>query len=143
MKPGLSVSLSLGLALAFATAGGVARAELPSERPGPAEDATSEGFSLIEEGAKLLLRGLMAEMEPVLDDMAGAVEELRPRFEALGPQLEELLRLVDDIGNYHAPERLPNGDILIRRKIPLAAPEADPSPLPPPGGARPDGILDL
>ena len=34
---------------------------------------------------------------------------------------------IDDIRNYHPPEVLPNGDIIIRRKTPaeLAAPPAE------------------
>jgi hypothetical protein len=74
------------------------------------------GTSLMEEGAKLLLRGLMSEMEPALDDMAEALEEAKPYFENLGPQLTELVRLMGDIRNYEAPVMLPNGDILIRRR---------------------------
>ena len=30
----------------------------------------------------------------------------------------QLLALIDDLRNYHAPEKLENGDILIRRKTP-------------------------
>jgi hypothetical protein len=69
---------------------------------GPAD--MEEGFSLLEEGTRLLLRGLMSEMEPALRELQGALQELDA---------------------YHAPEVLPNGDIIIRRKTPLeAAPDA-------------------
>ncbi|EEW25130.1 hypothetical protein [Rhodobacter ferrooxidans] len=83
--------------------------------PAPKAD---EGFSLMEEGAKLLFRGLMDEMEPALDDMAKAMAEAEP-------VMREMLRLMGDIRNYHAPEMQPNGDILIRRKTPaeLAMPD--------------------
>ena len=51
-------------------------------------------------------------------------------MEEYRPAMEELSRLMDDIGNYEMPpERLPNGDILIRRK-------AD-APPPPPLGDLP------
>lgn len=83
--------------------------------PAAAQDAPSgdvdEGFSLLQEGAKLLFRGLMDDMEPALDDMGRALRDLEPG-------LRDLMALVGDLGNYHPPERLPNGDILIRRKTP-------------------------
>ena len=81
---------------------------------------TEEGFSLMEEGAKLLLRGLMSEMEPALDSMGEALTELEPA-------LRDLMLMIGDLRNYEAPEKLPNGDIIIRRKIsaPLAAPESE------------------
>lgn len=82
-------------------------------------DDTSEGFSLMEEGAKMLLRGLMAEMEPAIDDLKGMSDEMGAAMaefgETMGPALAELMRKVDDMRNYEAPEILPNGDIIIRR----------------------------
>ena len=30
----------------------------------------------------------------------------------------EIMAMIDDLANYHAPERLPNGDIILRRKTP-------------------------
>lgn len=67
------------------------------------------GSSLLEQGAKILLRGIMAEVDPALDDMAQALHEAEP-------MLRELMAVVGDIRNYQMPEVLPNGDILIRRK---------------------------
>jgi len=64
-----------------------------------------DGFDLLSDGVQLLLRGLMQEMEPALNDLQGALQGL---------------------DRYHAPEVLPNGDIIIRRKTPdemLPAPE--------------------
>ncbi|MDP3961850.1 MAG: AAA+ family ATPase [Pseudorhodobacter sp.] len=80
--------------------------------------APDDGPSLLEEGARLLLRGLMAEMEPAIGDMGKALAEMEPA-------LRQLLALIGDIRNYHAPVMLPNGDILIRRKTPdeLAVPD--------------------
>ncbi|MCV2880624.1 AAA+ family ATPase [Actibacterium sp. XHP0104] len=72
-----------------------------------------EGLSLLEEGARLLLKGLAEEMEPALEDLT----------QKLQPAVVELLRLIDDFDAYHMPERLPNGDIIIRRKDPLPLPE--------------------
>lgn len=99
-----------------------------AQEPAPVD----EGFSLMEEGAKLLFRGLMSEMEPALDEMGKAMADLEPA-------LRELAALVDDIRNYQAPEMLDNGDIIIRRKTPLV-PKAGPDAAPLPG---PNGEIEL
>ncbi|MEL7115272.1 MAG: hypothetical protein AAGP08_06700 [Pseudomonadota bacterium] len=76
-----------------------------------------EGLDLLSEGTQLLLRGLMTEIEPALRDLEDV--------------LGELDGFIGDLGAYHAPEVLPNGDILIRRK--------DPKPTaPPPSGRGPE-----
>jgi len=78
-----------------------------------------EGFSLMEEGAKLLFRGIMSEMEPAIDDFAGMAGELEPALDFLasemGPALLELIQTLDSVRYYERPEILPNGDIIIRR----------------------------
>lgn len=81
---------------------------LQAETP-PADPAVEQGFSLMQEGAKLLLRGLADRMEPALKDMGAAMAELEPK-------LREVMALIDDLRNYHAPEKLGNGDIILRRK---------------------------
>ena len=73
--------------------------------PGPAD----EGVDLLQRGMRSILEGFIAEMEPALDEMSRALTEMRP-------MAEQLLGLIDDIGNYEAPVVLENGDILIRRK---------------------------
>lgn len=86
------------------------------ETPPDASDGEmGKGMDLMEEGAKLLLRGLMSEMEPALDEMGKALTEMEPA-------VTELMRMIGDFRNYHAPEMLENGDIIIRRKTPLATP---------------------
>lgn len=75
----------------------------------PAADDLDQGFSLLQEGAKLLLRGMVTQMEPALDDMSKA-------WDLTQPKLLELLAMIDDISKYQAPEMLENGDIIIRRK---------------------------
>ena len=71
----------------------------------PRNPDLSQGAELLSEGMKLFLKGLMAEGE-----------------EGWG----RLVDWLDDVTLYEAPERLPNGDIIIRRKVPLTpdAPEA-------------------
>jgi len=107
MKQLITATLVLGLAVT----------------PALAQDETApdidEGFSLMEEGARILLRGLMTEMEPAIDDLREGFSEMGPAFtefaEMAGPAFAELLNRVDDFRNYEAPEFLPNGDIIIRR----------------------------
>lgn len=116
------------LVLSLTLAAPLVTAPLWAEEP-PANPEVEEGFSLMEEGAKLLLKGLMTEMEPALNEMGEALSEIEPALKDLQPRMLELLALVDDLTNYQSPERLENGDILIRRK-PDAPP---PPPLPAPG----------
>lgn len=96
-----------------------------------------QGFNLMQEGAQLLFRGLMDQMEPTLDDLGKQADELAQGMEPalrmltdeMGPALMALLARIDDIKNYEAPEFLDNGDIIIRRSPdapPYAAPEEEP-----------------
>jgi hypothetical protein len=101
--------------------------------PALAEEVTpapeAEGFSLMQEGAKLVLRGLMSEMEPALDEMGKALSDMEPALRELGPKFQQLIAMIDDFKNYDAPEMLPNGDIIIRRNAPLLPkPEFAPGP---------------
>lgn len=95
--------------------------------PAGAEDppaSPEEGFSLLEEGARIILRSLIDEMEPALKDMH---KGLGDAMEEIGPMLGQLVEMIGDVRNYEAPEMLPNGDIIIRRKTP------DEQALPEPG----------
>ena len=71
-----------------------------------------EGMDLLSEGTRLLLEGLMQEFEPALRELEG---------------------VIDDLNAYYPPEVLPNGDIIIRRKVPLDPQADDPE----------DGEIDL
>ena len=81
----------------------------------------SEGWGLLSEGSRLLLEGLADEMRPLVD------EHLIPMIAALGD-------LIDDVALYELPERLPNGDIIIRRRV--TEPEAE-------GEGAPSDPVDL
>jgi hypothetical protein len=86
------------------------------------DDQMGDGLDLLGEGTRMILEGLMDEMRPML-------EEVRPFFEEeVLPMLDRLGEIVDDLSYYELPERLPNGDILIRRS-PDAPPLGD-DPLP-------------
>ena len=64
-----------------------------------------------------LLDDLAERMAPMLDEFAGRID----------PFLSELRGLLGDLSGWEAPEVLPNGDILIRRR-----PRSPAEPLPEP-----------
>ena len=93
-----------------------------AEAPPPeGEDNLGEGMDLLGRGAEMFLRGLMDEIAPELRRIQPGLRDLA---DELRPMLTELLALIDEIDAYHPPERLPNGDIILRRKTPMErAPE--------------------
>ena len=99
--------------------------------PAAAQDEMDEGLSLMEQGAQLLLQGLMDEMGPTMSELKSLTEEMGTAMaqlgEQMGPALMDLMSKVDDIRNYEAPEFLPNGDIIIRRSpdAPLYVPDTE------------------
>ncbi|HEY9039889.1 MAG TPA: hypothetical protein VIN05_13210 [Roseovarius sp.] len=102
---------------------------LHAEEDAPPQD----GLSLIEEGARMLFDGLMQEARPAMEGMKEMAERLGPQLrefaQEMGPALAEILKDVEDLSVYEAPEMLPNGDIIIRRK-PVEEPAPD-APLQP------------
>ena len=78
------------------------------------------GRDLMEEGAKLLFRGLMSQAAPALRDLQDLADDVGPAMkmlrEEMGPALAEIMANIDDISNYMPPKILPNGDIIIPRK---------------------------
>ena len=126
MKRALALIVTLGLPVGPVTP---VMAETPSQvTPG----TTDEGFSLIEEGAKLILRQMIEKMEPELDKARKGLTEALAEWE---PALRDLAGKVSDLSAYHPPEMLPNGDIIIRKKR-VFGPEL-------PGSVGPDGQVDL
>ena len=113
MKPVAAV-LVLGLVL-----GPLPATPLAAQDTAPPKAGEDDGFSLMEEGARLILRGMMDEMEPAFQEMDKALTEIGPMMKEMAPRLKELVTLLGDMENYHAPQVLPNGDVLIRRKVPL------------------------
>ncbi|MEL6839545.1 MAG: AAA+ family ATPase [Pseudomonadota bacterium] len=105
-----------------------------SVSPVYAQDESAEitdGFNLMEEGARMLMRGLMSEVEPALTELRDTFEDMAPALgefvATMGPAMTDLLNQVDDFSHYQVPEFLPNGDIIIRRKpdAPLWVPQND------------------
>lgn len=95
----------------------------------PALAQEENGKSLMERGAELFFEGLRRELEPALEDLRDMAGEYGPAmrsfFEEMGPAFMALLDEVKDWSRYEAPEILPNGDIIIRRK---PDPDAQPAP---------------
>lgn len=96
-----------------------------------ASDDAQDGTSLMEEGAKLFFRGLQQQAEPAMKELRALIQNMGPAMQEfvqeMGPALNELMLQIDDLSNYEAPEMLPNGDIIMRRKpdIPKSTPEED------------------
>ncbi|MFV0411077.1 MAG: hypothetical protein ACK5LJ_15675 [Paracoccus sp. (in: a-proteobacteria)] len=89
----------------------------------------------LEQGIEGIMNQMFQQMMPHFDAIG---DELQATVNELAPALRELSSLVDDFANYQAPERLPNGDIILRRRA--DAPPAPPTDelrnllIPPPGG---------
>lgn len=98
--------------------------------PAAAQDEAEEGLSLMERGAQIFMEGIRREMEPALDDLQGLAQEARPALRdflrEMGPAMAEILADIQDLSAYHPPEMLPNGDIILRKKVPDEPPEAEP-----------------
>ena len=81
---------------------------LAAPLPVAAQDRPEEP-GLMERGVEMFLRGLMEEVGPEIGEMRDTLEQMKP-------ELQRLVELMGDVQHYDMPERLPNGDILIRRK---------------------------
>ncbi|MBL8563996.1 MAG: hypothetical protein JNN06_17145 [Gemmobacter sp.] len=99
--------------------------------PSLAQETEEPG--LMERGLSMFFEGLIGEVAPELDKMQQALQDMQP-------QMEKLVALMGDVQHYEAPERLPNGDILIRRKAGAPPPPALPEGT---SDAPPAGSTDL
>lgn len=82
--------------------------------PAIAEDEPPSGY------------GLSIDDLNVLENFAGDLQQL---FEGLAdsvdPLVDDMGQMLETLNDYHAPEILPNGDIIIRRKQPLVGTEPE------------------
>lgn len=98
--------------------------------------AQDDGPTLMERGALLFMEGILKEMEPAIKELEGISDQMAPALkmfaDEMGPKLAEILDQVEDWTAYQAPEILPNGDIIIRRKPdhPLVKPDSPTEPAP-------------
>jgi hypothetical protein len=102
--------------------------------PVSAQDSTPDASGSMERGLRLFMDGLTQEMEPALRDLQDLAEDTAPFLRSLQ---QELADVVTDLDAYQAPEILPNGDILIRRRDPLEGDEVEELE------ENPDGSIDL
>ena len=79
--------------------------------PAAAQDAEPEGRDLLERGVESMMRELLRGMAPAIGELEGTMRLLEG--------------VIGRIEAYEAPEVLPNGDIIIRRR-PEAGPEVAP-----------------
>ncbi|KRW93298.1 hypothetical protein [Paracoccus sp. MKU1] len=93
-----------------------------ADEPPPDGQAAPEA-DMLERGLENFMRNLLERAEPHLDRLG---RDLGDTLGAVAPVFEDIGKLMDDVRNYQAPERLENGDILIRRR-------ADAPPPPPVG----------
>lgn len=96
----------LALLLALLATPAVAQTYEPPVADAPTDDPFQRGLDNI-------LGNLLNKAQPSLDRLG---QDLGGLAQRLGPVLGELGDLMDDVRNYQAPERLENGDILIRRR---------------------------
>jgi len=87
-----------------------------ADGPPPSIDG---GIDLLDRGARMLLRSLLDQADPALRDFRDGMGDLVTR---MGPALRELAGKIDDLRNYDPPVMLPNGDIILRRRVPLGPP---------------------
>ncbi len=92
-------------------------------------DGTGDGFAELMGRMEDILRGFLSDMEPQM-------RQLEKDLSQLEPELRGFLEQMRDMVQYHPPEVLPNGDILIRRRDPdQTPPDKDAPPAPDAGGA--------
>lgn len=113
-----SLTLCFCLALPYAASAG-------SGENAP-EGAVPEEAAPLFDFFERLLQDFMSDLTPQL-------RELERGFAEIEPELDTLLDRLRGMAQYHPPEMLPNGDIIIRRRAPDDAPDQseDASPLDP------------
>lgn len=103
-------------------------------------DDGDDGASAMQRGLELFMEGLRDELAPALRQFEGLAEQFEPKMrewvEEMGPAIADLMARIDDLSVYEAPEILPNGDIIIRRK-------PDAPPYDPDAGKEPDEPVDI
>jgi hypothetical protein len=106
--------------------------------PALAQDAPTEGPSLLDRGLESFLQNFAEDVQPPLTELLGIsatyLGEIQGFLEEMGPAFAEVVGQVDSFTYYEPPEITPGGDIVIRRRAgaPTWVPEE----------ARPDSAPD-
>lgn len=110
--------------------------------PAGAQDMQDDGPSLLERGLQGLMQDFIEDVGPDLNRLG---QNMANTLDRMAPVMDDLSVLVDDLENYQMPERLENGDIIIRRRAdappppPLSLdPNTPPEPLAPDIPINPD-----
>jgi hypothetical protein len=90
------------------------------------ENQMHEGLGQLSEGSRLLMEGLLGELAPLMEDLEGLGTEMLPLMESLRKQLGDAF---EGLNAYHAPEVLPNGDIILRKKETAPPPNQEEAPV--------------
>ncbi|GGG73118.1 hypothetical protein GCM10011415_21700 [Salipiger pallidus] len=93
-------------------------------------------------GAELFFRGLMDELDPAMRELEDLAQDMEPALrsfrEEMGPALRDMMGEVQDWSAYEAPEMLPNGDIIMRRRDDVARDDEGGPDLPEPYTEAPE-----
>lgn len=100
-----------------------AQTDEAAPKDGVPEDGTGAENDPFAGGLENFMQNMLNEAAPHLDKLS---RDLGDIGNSLRPVLGDIGKLMDDVKNYQAPERLENGDVLIRRR-------ADAPPPPPVG----------
>ncbi|WBU64914.1 hypothetical protein [Paracoccus aerodenitrificans] len=112
MRSGFFAAFILGLSIASPVP--AQQWEMPpADETPPSADAPDDPMGEIGQGIEGMMDQLFNRLQPHLE---GLGNELSSTMNEFSPAMDEFARLVDDFGNYHRPERLPNGDIILRRR---------------------------
>ena len=123
----LTLMLSLGGA-ATAQEFQMPRADPPPSNGLPRVEVAPENLGdELGRGLESMMNDMFQKAQPHLEGLAN---DLRGTLEDYRPALETMAALMDDIRNYERPERLPNGDILVRRRAGAPPPPPLDAPVP-------------
>ncbi|MCA0919216.1 hypothetical protein [Pseudooceanicola nanhaiensis] len=123
------LTLPLSLVMGLALLPGFGAAEIVEPAPTPEMEEAEDGAGLMGRGAELFFRGLRDEMAPAIEGLEDWARDVGPGMksfmEEMGPAFRDLMGDIKDFSQYHKPEVLPNGDIILRKRQPGEEPEAE------------------
>lgn len=155
LTPVVFLSMLIAPATTFGQGFDMPRADQPPQTQMP----PAETADILERGMTIFMENLMHDMAPHLETLG---QDMEGAANALVPAMRDIGTMMDDIRNYEMPQRLENGDIVIRRRADAPPPppvsdrlndlltprQSDPHPGPHPdprdkGQTPPDSLRDL